>query len=238
MTRADEELAALADTLAAKGDDGLRLEMVQRARRFKRSWVEMAEAIVQVRDTQAYRRWGYPDLYRYCLDELQIKGVTVDKLTGSFTALTRHAPQVLRRDGVAQSIPSVDCVDYFAQALGIGAANDGPRKRRGDGARVEPTEEVVEELRHAVFDEGRSVAELRRQFNPVLRPKPAGDDRRETIAKAATAAKRLETLLPDIDGLSAGRVTEVTRALEALRQDLDALRADSEAEAKAAQATG
>ena len=83
MTAASD-LDSLADHLAREGADALRIELVRRARNFKRTWVEMAEALVEVRDTQAYLAWGYQDLYAYCHQELLLRQPTVDKLTGSF----------------------------------------------------------------------------------------------------------------------------------------------------------
>lgn len=215
MATVDEKLGALAESLASKGDDGQRLELVQRARRFKRSWVEMAEALSWVRDTRAFERWGYPDMHAYCQEELQIRGSTVDKLTGGFAALQTHAPQVLRRDGVAQSIPTVDAVDYFAQALSPSQNAKRPIP--------EPTDEVIQELKAAVFDDNKPVAVLRREFNPVLRPKPDGADGLERMEKATAAAKRLSSLVGNIDDLSPEVVASVERALGKLVVELDEL---------------
>ncbi len=215
MSRKLDEIAA---SLADKGDDAQRLELVQRARRFKRSWVEMAEALVHVRATRAYERWGYADLYAYCQAELQIRKGTVDKLTGSFVALRAHAPEVLQRDGVAQPIPTVDAVDYFAQALRA--------TRDGDGdAEAEPQHPpgVIAELRSAVFDDNENVVSLRRRFNPVLHPKPEGAGEVEALDKTRAAARRLENLLSECPGVTKKRVAEVQAALDHLQEDLDAL---------------
>jgi hypothetical protein len=54
--------------LEQQGAEPLRLEMLRLARSFKRSWIEMAEALVRLRDSRAYEGWGYPDLYAYCAD--------------------------------------------------------------------------------------------------------------------------------------------------------------------------
>ncbi len=215
MATVHEKLDALAESLAKKGDDGQRLELVQRARRFKRSWVEMAEAIAWVRDTGAYERWGYPDLHSYCHEELHIRGTTVDKLTGGYATLREHAPQVLRRDGVASEIPSVDAVDYFAQAL-----NPKPNPKR---PLPEPDPEVIRELKTAVFDDNKPVAVLRREFNPVLKAKPDGAEALERMERASAAARRLTSLVDKIDDLSPDVVAKVQRTLAKLTDELDEL---------------
>jgi hypothetical protein len=88
-----------------------------------------------------------------------------------------------------------------------------------------PPRELIKELRHAVFDEGQSVAELRRRFDPILHPKPAGAEQLETLTKAITAARRLAELLPDVDGLTDKRVATTEKALGGLRQELEELAA-------------
>ena len=106
MPRSRSKLDDLADMLARTGDDPERLDVVQRAQRFKRSWVDLAESLVRLRKSRAYEAWGYADLHEYCNKELAIRGATVDKLLLSFTTVERHAPEVLARDGVARDIPS------------------------------------------------------------------------------------------------------------------------------------
>ena len=83
-----QRLGDLAEALEAEGADELRVHVVRRAREFKRSWVNMAEALVEVRNRESYLDWGYEDFYSYCSLELQLKQATADKLTGSYVALT------------------------------------------------------------------------------------------------------------------------------------------------------
>jgi hypothetical protein len=219
MATVHDKLDALADNLSKKGDDGQRLELVQRARRFKRSWLEMAEGICWVRDTGAYERWGFSDLHSYCQSELHIRGATVDKLTGGYATLREHAPQVLRRDGVAKEIPSVDAVDYFAQALN---PKQNPKRPV-----AEPTDEMIRDLKTAVFDDNKPVAVLRREFNSVLRPKPDGAETLERMEKASAAARRLSSLLEQIDDLTPEVVQRARRSLDKVVAELDELIPDA-----------
>ncbi len=218
-----QKLDRIAHALAAMGADGVRLDLVQRARLFKRSWVEMAQALVFVRDRSYYIEWGYEDFYAYCAHELQMRRPTVDKLTGSFVALERHAPNVLDRDGVSEKIPTCDAVDYFAKALRGDAANDGTPY-------VEPSDDVIAELRAAVFEEGKPVQALRRQFNPLLHPRTDARERTQAIDKAHTAIRRVGKVLAGVEGLAPARVEEVQRVLQGVQEDLDALMAQAKRE--------
>ncbi|MGD8316525.1 MAG: hypothetical protein PVH21_17130 [Myxococcales bacterium] len=221
-----QRLGDLAEALRAQGADELRVHAVRRAREFKRSWVMMAEALVEVRNREAYLSWGYEDFYSYCSLELQIKRATADKLTGSYVALKRHAPSVLKRDGINERIPTCDAVEYFAKAL-------RDESDEAEPPAVDPA--VVDELRHAVFEEGAPVTELRKRFNPVFHPKPEGVEQMETIRRATAAARRLERMVEEIDGLRRPTVRAALDSLEALREELtDLLERTKAAYAKSA----
>jgi len=210
-----QKLGDLAEELEAQGADELRVHVVRRARDFKRSWVMMAEALVEVRNRESYLDWGYSDFYSYCALELQLKRATADKLTGSYVALKRHAPSVLKRDGLNERIPTCDAVDYFAKAL-----QKDPRNDSDDQA---VRQEVVDELRHAVFEEGAPVSDLRRRFNPVLNPKPEGAEELDTIRRTTASVRRLERSIEEIEGLRRSTVRGALESLESLREELTEL---------------
>lgn len=195
------------------------MEVVTKARAFKRSWVDMAEALVEVRSRGYYQRWGYETLHGYALEELNIKRSTVDKLTGSYAALEQHVPHVLQWDGVAQSMPEMEAVEYFAKAV------DPPAPKNGM-APSPPPREVLDELKQAIFEDQVNPSSLRRRFNPMLNPRPEVDPRKDLLARVRQSARRLEEMLTDVEGLSEQRVEQVTSALEELRRDIDALESD------------
>ncbi len=200
-----------------KRDEAYRMEAVTRARAFKRSWVDMAEALVEVRKNGWFQRWGYETLHGYALEELHIKRSTVVKLSGCYTALDLHVPHVLQCDGFAQSMPDMDAVEYFARAV-------DPPAREGEAPPPPPPPDVVEQLKQAIFEDHVSSPSLRRRFNPILNPKPETDPRAELVERIRSSAQRLEAMLANVEGLSAETVEHVTRALEELRRDLDALK--------------
>jgi len=224
-----KKIDALAELLERTGGDAERLEVVRRTQRFKRSWIELAEALSKVRSSQAFTRWGYNDFYKYCSEELTLKKATVDKLTVSFHTLRSHAPEVLQWDGVAKVIPSYDAVDYFSRAVGeVDSRSPRPAKANDEEpeAPKEPdpeSDQFIREVRTAVFDEGKPLAELRKRFDPVLYPRPKGAAKLEIVQKASAAARRLAELLPDIDGLEDKRIQQLEVELGALRQELDAI---------------
>ncbi len=222
VTRASEKIAALLERLEESGAEPLRLDALRITQAFKRSWVELAETLVQIRDSSAYNGWGFEDFYGYCTQELHLRRATVDKLVMSFSTLKRLAPSVLRWDGVEKEVPSLQAVDYFGKA--VQAANKPADQRAQPTGEPPPApREVIKDLRTAVFDEGQSVAELRRRFDPILRPKPQGAEELDAINKALSAARKLADILPEIEGLKDDRVSGVETSLGKLREDLESL---------------
>ncbi|PRQ05851.1 hypothetical protein ENSA5_01710 [Enhygromyxa salina] len=235
MSKSARKLDALAALLERTGGDPKRIEAVRRAQNFRRSWVDLAEILVQVRTHNLYEKWGYSDLYAYAQDELTLKRGTVDKLTISYNTLERHAPHVLERDGVATTIPSYDSLDYYHRTVGEleavappteEAANEDPElpRRRGRVPQL-PGPELRQELEDAVFNEGQALGELRRRFDPHFFPKPKGADELDRLKKASSTARKLAELLTEIDGLPDTQVRKLEAELGKLRTKLDELAA-------------
>jgi hypothetical protein len=219
MSKGHDVLEALADRMEQGGGDPARVDIVRRAQRFKRSWVELGEGLTALRKSRRYEKWGYSDLADYCSKELHIKAATLDKLVLSYGALRTHAPEVLRRDGVSREIPSLEAVDYFSRAVGPSSEDDPGDKRR----RLDAPREVLDELRAAVFDETRSVGELRKRFDPILRPRSVEADAVDGLRKLKALAERLSSAVQTTEGISEKRVGRVLAVMEALVRDVDEL---------------
>ena len=89
QTNVDRALAALEEQHA---DDPERVEVLRRTRRFKSSWLQLGEALSEVRRGKTWERWGYESLEAYAKAELKMRMDTVEKLTGSFMFLNKRAP--------------------------------------------------------------------------------------------------------------------------------------------------
>jgi len=214
MAGGSKQLKQRAKELEGQGADPLRVELLETAHRFKRSWIEMAAGLIKVREQRAYERWDHPEFYAYCQDELLLTRRTVEKLTGSYSTLKRHAPQHLSTER-SEPVPSFDAVDYFARVVG---------EKSDDAPSHEAPREVIADLRQAVFDDAQPVSAIRKQFNPILFTRSDEQNALDLLDKTSSSARRLAKLVPCVDGLSRTRAGEVMRALEALQHDLDGLR--------------
>ncbi len=93
-----------------------RFEVLDVARRFKTSWVELGGKLYEVRRKKLYEQWGYGKFDEYCNQEIRIKPRTATKLTSSYAFLKNEEPSVLKRDGVVQPVPDVQVVDMLRRA--------------------------------------------------------------------------------------------------------------------------
>lgn len=219
MSKGHEQLEELVEQLERGGDDE-RLDIVRRAQRFKRSWVELAEGLSKLQRSRAYERWGYATLQEYCSKELHIRESTIDKLTLSYNAVRTHAPEMLERDGVVRDVPPLDAVEYFARAFKR-EDDDGGDERAS--RRLDAPKSVIDELRSAVFDEGSTVNALRKRFDPILNPKAANDEASDSPRKVKALAERFSQAVQSVEGLTDARVARVLAIVEALVRDLDEL---------------
>src|ERR1044071_438280 len=93
ITKTDRQME---DRLLAVAGDPMRADTLAKARAFKRTWLELAEALTRVQAKGSFAEWGYPDFDSYCRKELHLRGSTVAKLLGSYRFLDTSPPRVLQ----------------------------------------------------------------------------------------------------------------------------------------------
>ncbi|HEX3772139.1 MAG TPA: hypothetical protein VHV30_14785 [Polyangiaceae bacterium] len=196
--------AALADAEQSHADDPERAELLARARRFKASWIELAEALTAVKRSAGWRGWGYDSFEAYARNELHIRQETADKLTGSYSFLKRRAPSVLERDALREPIPSYQAVDFLRRAE---ASEDAPK-----GA--------VEAIRKRVLEDAAPAATVARAYGNVVFPIDEAERRTREVAGLKNVARRLHELLAESHAVPRKLAGDVQGSLDRL---LDAL---------------
>jgi len=197
--------AELADAEQTHGNDPERAEIIARTRRFKSSWLELAEALTHVRKNDTWKRWGFESFEQYASRELKMRQETVDKLTGSYAFLQRRAPSVLTRDGVRDAIPSYQAVDFLRRA------------EEQDGA----PEDAVVAIRKKVLDDGLPLPTVSREYRDVVFP--IDDDERDKRERAAIrhAATKLKDALASTRAIARPLANAVTEKVDDLLAALD-----------------
>jgi hypothetical protein len=198
--------AALAEAERAHTDDPERAELLSRARRFKASWIELAEGLSRVKRSGRWKEWGYDSFEAYAKGELRIRQETADKLTGSYTFLKRQAPAVLERDALHEAIPSYQAVDFLRRAE---ASKDAPR-----GA--------LEEIRRRVLEDAAPASSVAKAYGDVVFPVDDEHRKARDVAGLKNVARRLRDLLVGTRAVPKKLAGEVDGALEKLIEALEA----------------
>jgi hypothetical protein len=181
ITKTDRQME---DRMMAVADDPERSDTLQKARAFKRTWLELAEVLTRANDKRLWEKWGFSDFDAYCRKELHLRGSTVAKLLGSYRFLETSAPRVLERartDRYEAPIPSLPAVEFVQRATQTGAAD----------------EETLRSIHRVAFDEGAEAPLLTRQFGKLAFPQTDRDRREKLRGSIAQAARRLSSLIAE-----------------------------------------
>jgi len=182
ITKTDRQME---DRLLAVSGDPLRADTLQKARAFKRTWLELAEALTKVQAKRSWEEWGFTDFDAYCRKELHLRGSTVAKLLGSFRFLETSAPRVIERartDGFeSPMIPSLPAVEFVQKATERAAADP----------------ETLETIQRVAFDEGLDAPLLAKKFKDVAFPETDRERREKLRAHIAQSARKLSSLIAE-----------------------------------------
>ncbi len=189
ITKTDRQME---DRMVAVSNDPLRADTLQKARSFKRTWLELAEALTKVQANRSWEGWGFPDFDAYCRKELHLRGSTVAKLLGSYRFLETSAPRVIERARQASQsavddevfdapIPSIPVVEFVQKAIDKGAADA----------------DTIETIKRVAFEEGAEAPMLAKQFKAIAFPETDRDKREKLRSNIAQTARKLSSLIAE-----------------------------------------
>lgn len=181
MTKTDR---AMEDRMLAVSGDPERAETLAKARAFKRTWLELAEALTRANDKRLWEKWGFEDFDAYCRKELHLRSSTVAKLLGSYRFLESSAPRVIERaraDDFDAPIPSLPAVEFVKRATEKGTAD----------------EETLRSIHRVAFDEGADAPVLTKKFGELAFPQTDRERKEKLRGQIAAAARRLSALIAE-----------------------------------------
>jgi hypothetical protein len=191
-----------------------RYEVLDKAKRFKSSWVELGEKLLQVSSKGRFREWGYQSFEEYCVQEIRIKRGTAEKLTMAYRFMEKEEPQLLSAREELKPLPDYRSIDLLRKAKeekGFSEAEyDGLRKSVVEEERSHPT----------VLKKYKEVAALREEVNPVA-----------PLKASISAAKRLDASLRGLSDPPAIYLQQVGEMILHLEDELQALDVGGENEA-------
>ncbi|HUU01405.1 MAG TPA: hypothetical protein VM425_08210 [Myxococcota bacterium] len=160
-----------------------RYEMLEVARRFKTSWVDLGGKLYGVRNKRLFLQWGFGKFEEYCSQELRIKPQTAAKLTASYAFLKQEGPAVLKRDGIEKPVPDMQVIDLL--------------RRIREKERV--PEREFSRIKELAFDDAPP-AQVRRELKHSL-PEPEPTSKSSELKRLLNLAHRLADGLAAISGI-------------------------------------
>lgn len=184
--------------------DGFRAQVLDTARRFKASWVELARHLVRVKGEGLFEEWGYATFEAYCSRELRIKKATAQKLVMSFGFLEKHEPHVVEDPEQARRAPAFEVIEVLSRAEEQGQLDEQAYR------------EVREKLWERPVDPGELKRELAKRF-PAPEPEEPPVDL--AVKRLAAAARKLARDLSGCDKVPRA----VAERAAALAEDVEEL---------------
>lgn len=175
----EEVKSKLLRNLAAKMENldtgSLRYHVLDSAKNFKCSWIELGRSLYSVYKDKMYKEWGYTDFDIYVASEIGIRKQTAMKLLKSYYFLEKEEPQYLKPDyteiAKPSNIPSYESVNILRQA-----------KNKKD-----LDEHDYSNLKKDIFERGKDAQEVKKSLGVIIRqrqeldPQQAQEKRRRSI---------------------------------------------------------
>jgi hypothetical protein len=159
-------------------ETSLRYRVLQSARNFKTSWIELGNYLQAVFQDKHYKRWGYTSFESYCSREIAIKTTTALKLLRSYYFLESEEPAFLKErlssTEKVVALPSVDSVDILRRA----------RNRQNLDA------DDYRSLRDSVLEKGEEPKEVRYKLKNILEAYAGGESEEEEKKRRTATINR------------------------------------------------
>lgn len=170
----------------------LRYRVLEVAKGFKSSWIELGQCLVTVYQDKLYRDWGHTTFESYCAREIGIRQQTAVKLLRSYTFLEKEEPAYLKSRAENGHSPAE--LPSYESVNALRLAKQSERLAEKD----------YEKIRSEVLEKGGEPAEVRKKIKYYLKPVPEKElsvsDRKSAAAKKWRA--QMETCLSELSNLS------------------------------------
>ncbi|MCX5705888.1 MAG: hypothetical protein NTZ92_07530 [Candidatus Omnitrophica bacterium] len=166
--------------------ESLRFHILNNAKNFKSSWVELGRALYSVYKDKMYKEWGYSTFDIYTVKEIGIRKQTALKLLRSYMFLEKEEPQYLRKGYLeetdAAKVPGYESVDVLRQAK---------NKKVLD-------KEDYEHIKKEIFEDGQDVQKVRKDLTALIRERKELDPEAALEKRKTATVRRLVSVLKSL----------------------------------------
>lgn len=194
--------------------DSIRYKVLQNAKDFKTSWLELGQALYSVWKDRLYKDWGYMTFDAYTSKEIGIKKMTAMKLLKSYYFLEKEEP------GYLQKRYEPDEVNRLPNYESVNVLRLAKNKRELDAV-------DYAHLKKDVFEMGRDASDVKKDLTQLMKQKeelePAEARRKKRVAMIKRLLTALKTLRTDIEAskmLPAGILNETSSLIHKIEREI------------------
>ncbi len=181
-----KSILSLEEKMENIDEDSLRRHILENAKSFKTSWIELGRALYTVFKDKLYKTWGYSSFDIYTSREIGIRKQTAMKLLRSYYFLEKEEPGYLKKEYVdsseAAAIPSYESVDALRQAK---------NKKTID-------EDDYSALKKEVFEKGKDCGEVKKDLTALIRQREELDPEEARGKKKMSSLRRMLGVLKSL----------------------------------------
>jgi len=191
-----KSLSAIEEKMTGMDTESLRFQILQNAKSFKTSWIDLGQALYSVWKDKLFKDWGYLTFDAYTSKEIGIRKNTAIKLLKTYYFLEKEEPHLLNKDYVntkdAAEVPGYEAVDVLRLAKKKQLLDEDDYKR----------------FRKDIFEKGRDGREVKKDLTALIK------QREELEPDEARRKKREMTIRRLLSSLkSLKRELEITKIL-------------------------
>jgi hypothetical protein len=164
-------------------ESSMRRHVLEAARDFKSSWIELGRSLYAVWKDKLYKEWGFAKFESYTAKEIGIRKNTAMKLLRSYYFLEKEEPRYLEGSFVGEASPAV--VPTYEAVDMLRLARNKKALDKSDYAH----------LKKELFEKGRDWREVRKDLTSLIRERQElAPEEAYQKRKSATVKRFLSTL--------------------------------------------
>ncbi len=196
-------------------ESSLRRHILEAAKNFKTSWLELGRALYSVWKDKSFKEWGFASFDTYTAKEIGVRKQTAMKLLKSYYFLEKEEPRYLEEGYVSEapavSVPTYETVNVLRLAKGKKALANAD----------------YDHLKKEVFEKGKDYRQVRQDLTTLIRqreelgPQDAYQKRRQaTIKRFLSTLKALKKEIEISKLLPAAIIKEAEKLIEKLESEI------------------
>lgn len=163
--------------------NSIRYQVLESAKKFKSSWIELGQHLFSVQRDRLYKDWGYLTFEAYCSKEISIRQATAVKLLKSYFFLEREEPAFLKRQTSEERKPSQ--IPSYESVNALRLVKENRKLPESD----------YQKIREDVLDHVKEDSEVKKKIRYILKNRIPSDLAEDKEDRKISLAKRLATSL-------------------------------------------